>query len=190
MDELSFRGKDRYRVSWGGVAAVGAGLVVEAAFTLFRMGFGWFCWLFGGTLVVVAACAALARRSVTTVGADGITVGWGLGQGRTYHWHDIRWLYVWQQDAGLGSASTVRMILTDGRHRSLTGLASSSVYPNPDFHHDFARVVQWWEASTDPAERFQPPPKLRHRVSPQILGLVIGLVVSVAVVLGVVLAHL
>jgi hypothetical protein len=187
VDELSFRGKERFRgVSWRGLAATGTGLLVEGAFAFFRLGFVWFCCRFGGTLAFVAACFGVAQRSMTTVGADGITISWGLGDRRTYPWHEIRWLYVWEGSAGHGTSLVAKMVLADGRERYLPAVAASSVYPSPDFHADFQRVVRWWEAATAPSERFRPP--ARRRVSPQAWGMILGVVITVGVVLGVVVA--
>lgn len=188
MDELSFRGRDRYRgASWRGAAVAGAGLLVEGVFAFLRLGFVWFCCLFGGTLVFVAALFAVARRSATTVGADGITIGWGFGDRRTYRWHEIRWLYVWEGAGGHGTSLAAKMVLADGRERYLPALAANSVYPSPDLHADFQQVVRWWEGCTDPAERFRPP--ARRRGSPQMWGLVLGVVITVVVVLGVAVAN-
>jgi hypothetical protein len=183
VNELTFRGKDRYRgVTWRGVAAAGAGLLVEGVFAFVKLGFGWFCCLFGGTLAFVAVLFAVAQRSMTTVGADGITIRWGFGDRRTYPWHQIRWVYVWQGTGEHSTSLAAKMVLADGRERYLPALAANSVYPSPGFPADFQEVVRWWEASTDPAERFRPP--VRRRSSPQVWGLILGVAITVGVILG------
>ncbi|MGW5353937.1 PH domain-containing protein [Streptomyces sp. NPDC004031] len=176
-------------MAWPHAAGAVAGLVVEALLAWFQLGLTGLYLLCGGTVAVVAVCLFMARRCTTDVGAAGITVGWGFGAGRTYAWHDIRQLYVWQGTGAQAGGRTARMILADGRHRSLPALATSSVYPDADFDGDFHRVVRWWEASTDPADRFPPPPTLRQRISPQWWGVILALVVSAGLFVGVVVAN-
>ncbi|MFK0296373.1 hypothetical protein ACIQU6_38690 [Streptomyces sp. NPDC090442] len=43
-----------------------------------------------------------------------------------------------------GTALAARITLASGRRRSLPGLQHSNLYPFPEFHVDFQRVVNWW----------------------------------------------
>ncbi|MFI0901452.1 hypothetical protein [Streptomyces sp. NPDC020983] len=176
-------------MGWPHGAGAGTVLLAEAAGAYSQLGWAGVCWLCGGTLLIVAVCAFMAKRCTTGVGADGITVSWGFGDGRTYPWHDIRWLYVYRGNGGQLDGRTARMVLADGRHRSLPALATSSAYPGSTFDSDFRRVVRWWEASTDPAERFLPPPTLRQRIPPQWWGVIATLVVTAGLVVGVVVTN-
>ncbi|MEV5750162.1 PH domain-containing protein [Actinoallomurus sp. NPDC052308] len=185
MNELSFRGKDRYHPSWPHFAALGLGLAIEGAFAFFRLGVVGSCWLLGGTAALVGLGMSMALRSWTTVGAAGITIYWGLGRGRTYPWREIRWIDVRETKSQYGTALTARITLADGRRRSLPALQHSTRYPDPDFHVDVQRVINWWELNTDQAARFQPPKRLRYRLTPQAIGLILGLLITIIVVLGV-----
>ncbi|MFF4220587.1 hypothetical protein [Streptomyces nondiastaticus] len=182
MHELIFRGKDRYRPSWWHIAILGVGVAVEGAAAAAELGAVGFYWLLGGTVVIVGLCLLLALRSWTTVGAAGITICWGFGRGRTHPWHEVRWIDVRETKAEYGVARMARITLADGRRRSLPGLMHSDTYPRPDFDVDFQRVVNWWELSTDQAVRFQPPRRLRDRLSPTALGVILGILISVVVI--------
>ncbi|GII57931.1 hypothetical protein Pth03_63200 [Planotetraspora thailandica] len=144
-----------------------------------------FCWLFGLTAALVGIGISMALRSRTTVGAVGITISRGLGRGRTYPWQKIQWIDVRETKSQYGTSLTARITLTDGRRRSLPALQHSTWYPDPDFQVDFQRVVNWWELSTDPAARFQPPKKLRNRLTPPVVGLILGLLTVVVIAFGV-----
>ncbi|GAA4618502.1 hypothetical protein GCM10023195_83190 [Actinoallomurus liliacearum] len=185
VNELSFQGKDRYHPSWPHFAALGLGLAIEGAFAFFRLGIVGSCWLLGGTVALVALGMSMALRSWTTVGAAGITICWGIGRGRTYPWREIRWIDVRETKSQYGTALTARITLADGRRRSLPALQHSTRYPDPDFHVDVQRVINWWELSTDPAARFQPPKRLRNQLTPQAIGLILGLLITIIIVLGV-----
>jgi hypothetical protein len=181
VNELSFRGKDRYHPSWAQFAVLGLGLVVEAAFAFFRLGVVGFCWLLGGTAVFVGLGISVVLRSWTTVGAAGITICWGIGRGRTYSWQEIRWIDVRETKSQYGTSLSARITLADGRRRSLPALQHSTRYPDPDFQADFRRIVNWWKSNTDPAARFEPPKRLRYRLSPTVVGLILGLLIMVIV---------
>ncbi|MEV5377126.1 hypothetical protein AB0L26_14295 [Streptomyces nondiastaticus] len=182
MNELIFRGKDRYRPSWSHVALLAVLMAVEGAAAAVQLGAAGFCWLLGGTVVLTGLALFLVRRTWTTVGAAGITICWGFGRGRTHPWHEVRWIDVRETKAEYGVARMARITLADGRRRSLPGLMHSDTYPRPDFDVDFQRVVNWWELSTDQAARVQPPRLMRDRVSPTVIGLLLGLLISVVVV--------
>lgn len=186
VNELSFRGRDRYHPSWPHVAALGLGLVIEGAVSFSGLGVVGACWLLGGTVLLVGLGISMMLRSSTTVGAAGITICWGIGRGRTHPWHEIRWIDVRETKNNHGTARVARITLANGRRRSLPALQDSTQYPDPDFPVNFQRVVTWWEFSTDPAARVQPPKRVRHWVTPQVAGLILGVLITVVViVLGV-----
>ncbi|MFB7620553.1 hypothetical protein [Kitasatospora sp. NPDC056181] len=164
-------------------------LVVEAAAAFTRLGAVGFAWLTGGSIVLLAPVVLLSYRSWSRVGADGITICWGLGRGRTYPWHEIRWIDVRESKGQSSSSYAVRMFLESGRRRSLPGLYRSDAHPAPDFDEQFQRVVNWWELSTDPAARVRPSKQFRDRLTPAVLGLAL-VFVPVAVVAAVVLVVL
>ena len=183
MNELSFRGKDRYRPSWPQLAALGLGLAVAGVLAFFRLGAVGFCWLLGGMAVLVGLGVCMALRSWTTVGTAGITICWGIGRGRVHPWQEIRWIDVRETKSQYGTSLAARITLADGRRRSLPALQHSTRYPDPDFHADFRRVVQWWKVSTEPGARFEPPKRLRNRLTPPAVGLILGLLITVIIVL-------
>ncbi|MFJ3220044.1 PH domain-containing protein [Kitasatospora sp. NPDC086801] len=187
MNELIFRGKDRYRPSWSQLVPLVIVLVLEVAFAAYRLGPVGLCWLFGGTLVLVGVGFTIALRNWSRVGPEGITLCWGFGTGRTYPWQEIRWIDVRETKVQGGTTLAVRMTLTNGRRRSLPGIQHSAVYPDPDFHVDFQRVVDWWELSTDQAARRRPTKQFRDRITPTAAGVVLGLLICVVVVVVVVL---
>ena len=51
------------------------------------------------------------------------------------------------------------------------------------FHRDFARIVRWWELSTDPAARFVPPDTSLSRRAPTVLGVILVLLIALGVLL-------
>jgi hypothetical protein len=183
--ELSFQGKDRYRLSGSNAAAAGAVLVAELAFSESRMGFVGFCWMLGGTVALIGLGIVPLRRSRTAVGAEGISVSWGFGRGRTYRWADIRWVEVHETRSRNGTAQSLRITLADSRRRSLPALQNSAMYPDPEFDLNVARIKSRWRANTAEASRFKPPEKWRQRRSPTTWGYLIGVAIMVAVVLGV-----
>ena len=181
VNELSFRGRDRYRPSWPQFAVLGLGLAVEGALAFFQLGVVGFCWLLGGTAAFVGLGISMVLRSRTTVGAAGITICWGLGRGRTHPWQEIRWIDVRETKSQYGTSLSARITLEDGRRRSLPALQHSTRYPDPDFHVDFRQVVNRWKSNTDPAARFQPPERLRNRLTPTAVGFILGLLITVVV---------
>ncbi|MEU9019700.1 PH domain-containing protein [Actinomadura sp. NPDC048394] len=185
MNELCFRGRDRYRPSWPHFAALGLGLVVEGALAFSRLGVVGSCSLLGGTALLAGLGIALGLRSWTSVGPAGITICRGLGRGRVHPWREIRWIDVRETKSQYGTVLAARITLADGRRRSLPALQHSTRYPDPDFQVDFQRVLNWWETSTDAAARSRPPERARKQATPQTIGLVLGVLITVIVVLGV-----
>lgn len=181
MNELTFRGKDRLRVSWPHFVVVCAVVVASGVLAYHRLGGVTFSWVTGGMLAFAGLTILLTLRSWTKVGAAGITIYWGIGRRRTYSWQEIRWIDVREITGGAGSSLAVRITLVDGRRRSLPALQQSSVYVQPTFYADFQRVVNWWKASTEPAARFQPPKGVRDRVTPGVAGLVLGVLTIVII---------
>jgi hypothetical protein len=156
-------------------------LVAEGALAFFRLGVVGFCWLLGGTAALAGLGISMVLRSWTTVGAAGITICWGIRRGRTYPWQEIRWIDVRETTSQYGTSLSARITLADGRRRSLPALQHSTRYPDPGFDMDFQRVVNWWKLSTDPAARFQPPKRLRNRLTPTAVGLILGLLITVII---------
>ncbi|MFI1968892.1 hypothetical protein BLA24_24095 [Streptomyces cinnamoneus] len=193
MIELKFRAMDRNRPAKSYVVHLVLALVVlvvEGFAAFVKLGAVGFSWLTGGSIALLAPLLLLSSRSWSRVGADGITICWGLGHGRTYPWHEIRWIDV-RETKGQGSSSyAVRIFLEGGRRRSLPGLYRSDMHPAPDFDEQFQRVVNWWELSTDQTARVRPPKQFRDRLTPTVIGLVVVPVafVVVAVVALVILA--
>ncbi|AUY51066.1 hypothetical protein C2142_21370 [Streptomyces sp. CB01881] len=138
-------------------------------------------WLIAATAVLGGAGFLVTFRSWTTVGAEGITICWGIGRGRTYPWKEIRWIDVRDGSNAMETSRAVRMFLASGRRRSLPGLMHSDTYPAPDFDEQFHRVVNWWELSTDPADRVQPRKQFRDRLTPTVVGIVLTLLITVVV---------
>ncbi|WP_369185656.1 hypothetical protein [Streptomyces sp. Y1] len=187
MNELVYRGKDLLRPSVF-LTVLGL-LLVEALVAGLKFGPVGVAWAVGLTVAILAPSFFYTYRSWSSVGPAGITICWGGGKGRTYPWHEIRWIDVRETKNRGNTSYAVRFYVTGGRRRTLPGLIHSPVYPNPDFGAHFQRVVQWWEFSTDPAVRVQPPRTLRDKVSPQALGALLAVLIVVGVTLGVVLSH-
>ncbi|WP_330458637.1 PH domain-containing protein [Streptomyces sp. NBC_00820] len=189
MNELIFRTRDRYRVSWRLLAPLGIVLAIQGFRALRGLSTVAFSCLTGAIVVLWAVGFFSTIRSRTTVGADGITIYWGIGRARRHPWHEIRWIDVRETKSNYGPIRTARITLADGRRRSLPGLTHSNLHPSPDFAVDFQRVVNWWELSTDRSERVQPPKRPRDRMSPQVAGVLIGLVATAVVALVVFVRH-
>jgi hypothetical protein len=159
-------------------------IILQGVLGYSRLGAVGTCWVVGLSAAAVIIGIGAALRSWTTVGPAGITICWGLGwRGRTYPWNEIRWIDVRQTDSRYGATRAARITLANGRRRRLPALQHSSAYPQPTFHADFRRVVEWWEQSTDPAARFQPPETLRSRLAPMMLGVSTVLLIVVGFVL-------
>ncbi|MEV0532074.1 hypothetical protein [Kitasatospora sp. NPDC050463] len=184
MNELIFRGKDRYRPSWPQFAFLGVLLAAQGTLAAYRLGAVGFCWMLGGTAAIAGPALVISRRCWSAVGAAGITICWGVGRrGRTYPWRDIRWIDVRETKSRFGASYAVRMTLAGGKRRTLPGLQHSDAYPAADFDEQFHRVVNWWELSTDQAARVQPPKQLRDRLSPTALGVVFGILIALVAAL-------
>lgn len=178
MNELTFRGKDRYHPSWRHLWLVILALVVEGAASFSELGVVGFYWLFGVTVVLIGLGVPLAFRSWTTVGAAGITICRGIGRGHTHPWHEIRWIEVHETRSEHGTSLTARITLANGRRRSLPAVQHSTQYPDPDFGVNFGQIANWWEMSTDPSARFRPPGRLRDRLTPTGVGVILGLLIA------------
>ncbi|MET8646141.1 PH domain-containing protein [Streptomyces sp. NPDC004675] len=188
MGELIFRVKDRYRPSWRQLVPLYLMCVLPGVFFFRDTDVATASWVSGALLVLWGVRFFLVRRSGTTVGAEGITISWGMGRGRTHPWDQIRWIDVRETRTNSGTVRTARITLAGGRRRSLPALSHSSLYPLPEFDTDVRRVINWWELSTDPAMRIQPPRRTRDRLTPHALGVILGLVIT-AVIVIVVLAQ-
>ncbi|MFJ3639474.1 hypothetical protein ACIPRD_06965 [Streptomyces sp. NPDC090108] len=190
MDELIFRGRDRYRLSWRHLIAPVAAIAVQLFLAAQDLSSVAFSWLTAGAFVLLAGGLWSSRRSWTRVGADGITICWGIGRGRTHPWREIRWIDTRDINGRTGMAYTARITLTNRRRRSLPALTDSATYPLPDFDADVQRIMDWWELSTDPSARFRPPQRLRDRIGPRTWGVVLGLAIAAALALHIfVLRH-
>ena len=186
MKELTFRGKDRYRqLSRMPLAVLAFGLIVGGSSVVFRLGNPVVtCWMMGVGAAFVSLGIFIVLRSWTRVGAAGITICQGFGRrGRTYPWQEIRWVDIRETTNNHGTFLTVRIALADGRRRSLPALRHSSMDPYFYFHRDFARIVRWWERSTDPAARFVPPDTSLSRRAPTVLGMILVLLIALGVLL-------
>ncbi|MBC2873912.1 MULTISPECIES: PH domain-containing protein [Streptomyces] len=181
MNELIFRGKDRYRPSKLQFAVLLLIMVIELTASYREMGAVGFGWMLAMTAAILVVGVFVTLRCRTVVGAAGITTCWGFGRGRTHPWHEIRWIDVRETGKGAEKTLSVRITLGDGRRRSLPALQHSSLYPAPDFDVAYRQVVNWWEFSTRPSARFRPPPRKRDRVSPTVAGVLLGLVITLAI---------
>jgi len=186
VKELVFRGKDRYRsYTWMPLLVLGFGLVVAGIPTAFRVGntLG-LCWFFGLATAVSGIANFIVFRSWTRVGPAGITICRGIGRrGRTYPWQEIRWVDIRETKTNRGTSLAARITLSDGRRRSLPALFYGYSDADPNFDRDVARVVRWWESSTDPAARYVPPDTLLSRRLPTVLGVILLLLIAVTVLL-------
>ncbi|MET8638901.1 PH domain-containing protein [Streptomyces sp. NPDC004680] len=188
MDELIFRVKDRHRPPWRQLVPLYLMCVLPWVFFFRVVDTVTASCVCGAFLVLWGVSFFLVRRSRTTVGAEGITISWGMGRGRTHPWDQIRWVDVRETRTNSGTVRTARITLAGGRRRSLPALSHGNLYPLPDFDTDVRRVINWWELSTDPAMRIQPPRRTRDRLTPHALGVILGLVIT-AVIVIVVLAQ-
>ncbi|MFJ4094529.1 hypothetical protein ACIPYS_23345 [Kitasatospora sp. NPDC089913] len=175
MDELIFRGRDRYRPSWSHLAVLLVVLAAQGFAAVYRIGLVGFLWLAGGTLLLSGLGLWTTVRSWSRVGPEGITICWGFGRGRAYAWDRIHWIDVRTVEAQGDSTSQVRMFLTGGRRRTLPGLLRSDLYPSPDFDEQYHRIRNWWELSTEASARVEPGRRFRDRLTATAAGLVIGL---------------
>ncbi|MEV7188052.1 hypothetical protein [Kitasatospora sp. NPDC093102] len=181
MNELIFRGKDLFRPSWSTFAVPLLALTAESVFCYVKFGALVTVLVLAGILLVAVPAWALVLRSWSRVGADGITLCWGVGSGRTYAWEEVRWVDVREVKGNGTSTRSARIHLADGRRRSLPGLGSSTMYPSESFDTDYRRVVNWWEHSTPPTQRVRPQKHFRDRLTPTAVGMVLGLVALPAI---------
>ncbi|MFI6151207.1 hypothetical protein ACIBCA_00715 [Kitasatospora sp. NPDC051170] len=179
MNELIYRGKDLFRPSVFAMAAVL--ITLEGVFAAIKLGVPGLVFVVGLTVLLAVPAMYLSYRSWTSVGRAGITLYWGFGQGRTYPWHEVQWIDVRETKSRSSSSYAARIHLPTGKRRTLPGVASSGMYPNPNFGQQYQQVVQWWEYSTHPGSRVQPPQKIRDKVSPQVIGVIVGLVLVLGI---------
>ncbi|MFG2918264.1 hypothetical protein ACGF0D_35930 [Kitasatospora sp. NPDC048298] len=150
----------------------------------FHFGPGPMILVVGGTVLLVAASRLIVMRYLVRVDADGVTISWGLGRGRTYSWQEISWIDA-SEIQGRGTTTRVaRIHTTDGRRHWLSTLVTSGFNPLEDFDGDFRRVVGRWKHSTSASRRVRPEKQFRDRITPTKFA-VVGTVVF-AVVLFVV----
>ncbi|MCX4753847.1 hypothetical protein [Kitasatospora purpeofusca] len=178
MDELIFRGRDRYRPSWSQLLILLVLLVAQGFAAAHGLGAKGFLWLAGGTLALSGLGLWVTVRSWSRVGPEGITICWGFGRGRTYPWDRIRWIDVRTVDAQGGTSSQVRMFIANGRRRALPGLLHSDLYPSPDFDEQFHRVRNWWELSTEASARVEPVRRFRDRITVTVAAVLATLVIA------------
>lgn len=186
VQELNFRGRDRYNPSWPHFTGLLAFVVIEGAVSAAKLPAAGVCWLLGCTAVLIGLGLCSLLRSRTAVGPEGITVSWGFGRGRTYAWQDVSWIGVRDTQSRHGDSRVARITLTTGRRRSLPALQHSTMYPDPEFDANVARIVAWWESATAPSQRVDLPLRGGQRLSPQTVGLLLGVLI-VAVVIAAVL---
>ncbi|MER7705221.1 hypothetical protein ABTX81_20290 [Kitasatospora sp. NPDC097605] len=179
MDELTFRSKDRYRWSWYFAIVVGVAAATTGARVVHDFGPTALYWAIGGT-AVLALPRLLAPSPWSTVGAAGITIRGGLRRARTYPWHEIRWIEVYELDSRFGDFRTLQIHFANGRSRFLSGLVQDRSHPSPDFEEQVWRVRNRWQLSTDPAARVRPPQKFLDLPASQLVGLVVLLLVGTA----------
>ncbi|GAB7183992.1 hypothetical protein ATKI12_3823 [Kitasatospora sp. Ki12] len=183
VNELIFRGKDLFRPSWSNLGPLVIVLVLQLAIGSTHLGAMGTFWLVLGTLVLAGGSFALSWRCWSRVDAQGVTICWGLGRGRTYPWPEIRWVDVRETKGNGTASSSARIFLAGGRRRSLPGLQTSSIYPAAEFDVNFQRLVNWWEYSTHPTWRIRPAKQFRDRLTPTVVGLLLAFVIVTAVVL-------
>ncbi|MCX4686572.1 hypothetical protein OG401_20045 [Kitasatospora purpeofusca] len=178
MDELIFRGRDRYRPSWSHLVLLLVLLAAQGFAISHGLGTTGFLWLAGGTLALSGLGLWTTVRSWSRVGPDGITICWGFGRGRTHPWDRIRWIDVRTVESQGSSTSQVRMFLAGGRRRALPGLLHSDLYPSPDFDEQFHRVRNWWELNTEASARVEPVRRFRDRITVTVAAVLATLAIA------------
>ncbi|MEK2491332.1 hypothetical protein WN990_17435 [Kitasatospora purpeofusca] len=177
MDELIFRGRDRYRPSRSQLVLLLVLLVAQGFAAAHGLGTVGFLWLAAGTLALCGLGLWTTVRCWSRVGPEGITICWGFGRGRTYPWDRIRWIDVRTLDTQGGTSSQVRMFLAGGRRRALPGLLHSDLYPSEDFDEQYHRFRNWWELNTEAPARVEPVRRFRDRITPTVAAFVVVLLV-------------
>lgn len=173
VNETIFRGRDLFHPR--GLAALFLVLAVEVAFGLFALTGAGTVLLVSLTLAITVPFLFVTLRAWTRVGADGITVSRGLGPGRTHPWPQVRWVEVRRYPAGDQYSYALRIHLADGRRRLLPGLAADRYHSAAEFAAGVRQVVDWWEHSTDPAQRVEPRARRRRTVpATTVIGLLLG----------------
>ncbi|MEV7599249.1 PH domain-containing protein [Kitasatospora sp. NPDC089797] len=190
MNELIFRGKDRFIPDAGDIALLLMLIAVEvlAGQLKFHWGAGTTALLVGATLLPIVVARVIALRSWVRVDADGITVNRGLGRGRTYPWQQISWVDVSEIPGRTTTTRVARIHTTDGRRHWLSTLVTSDHHPAESFDADVRRVVDRWKQSTEPDRRIRPGKQFRDRITPMKIGFaaaaVLGIVLGVLAALG------
>ncbi|MFJ4185158.1 PH domain-containing protein [Kitasatospora sp. NPDC089509] len=173
MNELIFRGKDRLSPDAGDIAVLL--MLVTAEFLVGRLKFHWgpgpIVLLVGGTVLLFAAGRLVGMRYWVRVDAEGITVNWGLGRGRTYSWQQISWIDV-AEISGRGRTTRVaRIHTTDGRRHWLSALVASGFEPSDDFDAEVRQVIDRWRHCTEPSRRVRPEKRFQDRITPLWIGM-------------------
>lgn len=140
--------------------------------------------MIGAMAVLFAVLLTLYRRSWTAVGEDGIRIYRGLGRVRSYPWREIRWIAERRQRNQGGESTSVRITLVDGRRRTLPGLHSNVVFPDPHFELKLAQVRAPWERHAD--ESFRIGPLTPERPLQRLRGVLPGALARVAALLTVI----
>ncbi|MER7674629.1 hypothetical protein ABTY61_40065 [Kitasatospora sp. NPDC096128] len=184
MNELVFRGKDLFRPSKSHLATAVAFLVLMVTVGIARSGPVFTAWAFGTVLVVFLPVFYSSWRGWSRVGPEGVTICWGFGAGRTYSWQEIRWVDVRTTKAGgpyagAGPTRAARIFTTGGRRRALPGLSWSPLYPTADFDVKVRQLRDWWESSTEEAQRVEPVKQFRDRLTPTVVGIVAFVLIMV-----------
>ncbi|MFJ7248779.1 hypothetical protein ACIQWA_29705 [Kitasatospora sp. NPDC098652] len=184
MNELVFRGKDLFRPSKSHLAGALAFLVLMVSVGMVRSGPVFVAWSLGTVVVLFVPVFYSAWRSWSRVGPEGVTICWGFGAGRTYSWAEIRWVDVRTTAssgpyAGSGPTRAARIFTTSGRRRSLPGLSWSPLYPTADFDVNVQRLRNWWESSTEEAQRVEPVKQFRDRLTPTTIAIVAVVLIMV-----------
>ncbi|MBD0694582.1 hypothetical protein [Streptomyces sp. CBMA123] len=184
MNELVFRGKDLFRPSKPHLIGAACFFLLAVSAGLLRSGPVFAAWSLAAVLVLFAPVFYSSWRGWSRVGPDGVTICWGFGAGRTYSWQEIRWVDVRETPingvtGGGGTARAARIFTTTGRRRSLPGLAWSPMYPARDFDVNVRRLRDWWESSTEEAQRVRPAKQFRDRLTPTTVAIVALVLIAV-----------
>ncbi|MFD8782796.1 hypothetical protein [Kitasatospora sp. NPDC059599] len=180
MNELRFRGgdlkADRRRAAWTLVV-----IAFQTAVAVLRIGPVGALSVIAVVAVLFAAFLAVQRRSWTAVGEDGIRIHRGFGRVRSYPWREIRRVAERRQHGPNGEAVSVRITLVSGRRRTLPGISSNPVFPDPHFALKLAQVLARWEQHTGGSSGIGD--ESRERLSRRLRGVLPGVLALVAAVL-------
>jgi hypothetical protein len=183
VNELRYRGGD-LKADRRAVALFLTLLGVQIVAGAVRVGLVGTLWTIGAMAVLFAVLLTLSRRSWTAVGEDGIRIYRGLGRVRSYPWREIHRIAERRQRSQGGETSSVRITLADGRRRTLPGIYSNVLFPDPHFELKLAQVRAQWERHTD--ESVRNGPLTPERPLRRLRGVLPGVLACVAAVLTVV----